>query len=277
MSQYQYYEFLAVERPLSEDEQGEVQQLSDQAVVSDHSFVAVHEQDEFRGDPDVLVESYYDAHLHVTSSSTRRLMVRFPNTALDDELAEEYEVAERVEVWSSEEHVVLDFLSEEEGPEDPPSGHQDLLEQLIGIREEVLGGDLRPLYLAWLAGYGAWERDEFAFDTSAEDEAEPVVPPGLGQLSPAQTRLADFLRLDEDLLAVAAEHSTPLQESIDPTALGAWVSELPSADKDLLLLQVAQGQAAEARVEMLRRFNGDSAAGRRTVGELLDQAARRRS
>ncbi|MEB3372362.1 hypothetical protein [Saccharopolyspora mangrovi] len=277
MSEYQYYEFLAVDRPLSDDEQAEVQALSELAEVDDTSFVAVYEQGEFRGDPDVLIESYYDAHLHVTNWSTRRLMIRVPNTALNDELAEEFEVAERVEVWSSEEHVVLDFLSEEEEPADPPAGHEDLLEQLAVLREEIIAGDLRPLYLAWLAGYGAWERDEFAFDTSAEDEPEPVVPPGLGQLTAAQAKLAEFLRLDDDLLAVAAENSTPLQEELDAKALGAWVTELPAADKDLLLLQVAQGQATEARIELLRRFNGETAVGRRTVGELLDQAAQRRS
>ncbi|WP_093413958.1 hypothetical protein [Saccharopolyspora flava] len=277
MSEYQYYEFLAVERPLSDDEQAEVRELSEVAFVDETSFVAFYEQGSFRGDPDVLVESYYDAHLHVTNWSTRRLMLRIPLSALDDSLAEEFEVAERVEVWSSEEHVVLDLLSEEEDPADPPVGHEDLLPELAVVREEIIGGDLRPLYLAWLAGYGAWERDEFAFDTDAEDEPEPVVPPGLTQLTPAQRRLAEFLRLDDDLLAVAAENSTPLQDALDPKALGAWVTDLPSADKDLLLLQVAQGQATEARVELLRRFNGDTAVGRRTVGQLLDQAAQRRS
>lgn len=274
MSEYQHYEFLAVDRPLSDEEQAEVRELSARASVTGTTFTATYEQDEFRGDPDVLVESYYDAHLHVTSWGTRRLMIRVARGDLDDAVAEEFQVAERVDVWSSEEHVVLDFLSEDE--ESPEIDREDLLARLAEIRTEIVAGDLRSLYLAWLAGYGTWERDEFAFDTSAEDEPEPVVPPGLGQLTRAQRALVEFLRLDEDLLAVATENSMPLQESLDPKALGAWMTELPSADKDLLLLQVAQGQAAEARIEILRRFNGDTAAGSRTVGELLDQAAQRR-
>lgn len=276
MTEYQHYEFLAVDRPLSDDEQAEVRELSSRAVISDTAFAATYEQDDFRGDPDVLVESYYDAHLHVTSWGTHRLMIRVPRGDLDDAIAEEFEVAERVDVWSSEDHVVLDFVSEDEEPSES-TGHDGLLSLLAGVRDEIASGDLRPLYLAWLAGYGTWERDEFAFDTSAEEELEPVVPPGLTQLTAAQTALAEFLRLDDDLLAVAAENSTPLQERLDPQALGAWVTDLPSADKDLLLLQVAQGQAAEARIEILRRFNGDTAAGSRTVGELLDQAAQRRA
>jgi len=37
-----------------------------------------------------------------------------------------------------------------------------------------------------------------------EGEAQPPVPPGLGKLSAAQESLADFLRIDADLLAAAA-------------------------------------------------------------------------
>jgi len=41
---------------------------------------------------------------------------------------------------------------------------------IVGARAELAAGDLRPLYLAWLAGYGTWERDEDAFDYDEEDE-----------------------------------------------------------------------------------------------------------
>ena len=60
-------------------------------------------------------------------------------------------------------------------------------------------------YLAWLSAYGVWERDEDAFDDEDEGEAEPPVPAGLGSLTAPQRALADFLRLDSDLLEVAAE------------------------------------------------------------------------
>ena len=55
-------------------------------------------------------------------------------------------------------------------------------------------------YLASLAAYGAWERDEGVFDREADADVEPPVPPGLGTLTAAQRALADFLRLDDDLL-----------------------------------------------------------------------------
>jgi hypothetical protein len=39
--------------------------------------------------------------------------------------------------------------------------------------------------LSRLAGYGAWERDEDAFDRDEDHELEPPVPPGLTTLTGA--------------------------------------------------------------------------------------------
>ncbi|MEV6844925.1 hypothetical protein [Actinoplanes sp. NPDC051411] len=107
-----------------------------------------------------------------------------------------------------------------------------------------------------------------------EDEVEPSVPPGLNSLSGAQRALADFVRLDPDLLAAAAAASDPLIVKTPSTAiLRRWVKGLPEADKDTLLLRILQGEGALLRSEMLRRLHGGSSAraaeGSRTVGELL--------
>jgi hypothetical protein len=109
------------------------------------------------------------------------------------------------------------------------------------------------------------------------------VPPGLALLTAAQRALADFLRVDEDLLAIAAAASPPLEEiAEDPGDLTTWVSHLSVGEKDRLLARVVQGQAARVRMELLRRFRGDTAPAipvptRRTVADLLDDAARRRA
>ena len=177
---------------------------------------------------------------------------------------------------------MLDFTSEDDAGEfDFDYDAEALLSAIVGVRAELAAGDLRPLYLAWLAAYGAWERDEDVFDRDADDDLEPPVPPGLGTLTAAQRALADFLRVDDDLLAIAAQTSPPLEETADDD-LAAWVSRLPVATKNRLLPRVVQGEAARVRMEMLRRFRDDTAPtisvpARRTVADLLDNAARRRA
>ncbi len=73
---------------------------------------------------------------------------------------------------------------------------------LISLRSELLRGDLRCLYLGWLL---CVQCEEFA-----EEELEPPMPAGLGELSAPLHSLIEFLGIDEDLVEVAALTSVPL-------------------------------------------------------------------
>ena len=284
MSEYQYYEFLAIDRPLDDDEQAEIRSLSTRARITDTSFVNEYHWGDFKGNPHRLMERYYDAHLYVANWGTHRAMLRLPCDLLDPAVVEDYCVDDQVSAWVADEFIVLEFTSEDHASEfDFDYDAEALLSALVGVRAELAAGDLRPLYLAWLAAYGTWERDEDVFDRDADDDLEPPVPPGLRALTAAQRALADFLRLDDDLIAIAAATSPPLaQTADDPDDLAAWVAGLPVAEKDRLLTRVVQGEAARVRMELLRRFRGDTAPtisvpARRTVADLLDNAARRRA
>jgi hypothetical protein len=61
MSEYQYYEFLAVDRPLDERQQAEVRALSTRARITATSFTNEYHWGNFRGDPRTMLERYYDA------------------------------------------------------------------------------------------------------------------------------------------------------------------------------------------------------------------------
>jgi hypothetical protein len=284
VSEYQYYEFLAIDRPLDDDEQAAVRSLSTRARITATSFVNEYHWGDFRGNPNQLMERYYDAYLHVTNWGTHRVMFRLPCDLLDPDDVEQYCAGDQLSTWVAGEFVVLDFTSEDHAGEfDFDYDAEALLSAIVGVRAELAAGDLRPLYLAWLAAYGAWERDEDVFDSDADDDLEPPVPPGLGRLTAAQQALADFLRLDRDLLAIAAQTSPASEEITDnPRDLADWVTDLPIAEKDRLLRRVVQGEAARVRMDMLRRFRDEitpaiPTPARRTVAHLLDNAADRRA
>lgn len=283
MSTYQYYEFLAIDRPLDDGEQAAVRSLSTRARISSTSFVNEYHWGDFKGDPRRLMERYYDAHLYVANWGTHRVMFRLPCDLLDPDVVEDYCVGDEASACVTGEFIVLELISEDHAGEfDFDYDPENLLSTIVGVRAELAAGDLRPLYLAWLAAYGAWERDEDVFDRDADDDLEPPVPPGLGTLTAAQRALADFLRLDDDLIAIAAQASPPVGETADdPDDLALWVARLPVTEKDRSLARVMQGEAARVRMELLRRFRGDTAPiipvpARRTVADLLDNAARRR-
>jgi len=283
VSEYQYYEFVAIDRPLDNDEQAEVRSLSTRATITATSFVNEYHWGDFKGDPNRLMERYYDAHLYVANWGTHRALFRLPCDLLDPDVVENYCVDDQVSAWVTGDFIVLAFISEDEAGEfDVDYDPGALLASIVGVRAELAAGDLRPLYLAWLAAYGAWERDEDVFDQDSDDDLEPPPPPGLHTLTAAQRALADFLRLDEDLLAVAAQPSAPLADTTDPGDLTAWVNRLPADQKNRLLARVVQGEGARVGMELLRRFRSDntptaSVVPRRTVADLLDEAARRRT
>jgi hypothetical protein len=239
MSEYQYYEFLAVDRPLTPAQQDEVRALSSRAEITATSFTNDYEWGDFGGDPRRMMEHHYDAHLYLASWGTHQVMLRLPKELLDMSTTQEYLLDEQVEAWVSGEHLILDLRSEDDEA-DWDEDSEDSLSSIVSVRGELASGDLRPLYLAWLSAVGAWERDEDAFEDDFEDELEPPVPAGLGSLSASQRALADFLRLDAALLATAA---------------------------------MASPERAAVRGEP-EAATGD--ASRRTVAELLDAAAETR-
>ncbi|MHA7305640.1 hypothetical protein ACX80E_10400 [Arthrobacter sp. TMN-49] len=281
MSECQYYEFLAIDRPLTGEEQDDIRSLSTRARITATSFTNEYHYGDFRGDPNRLMQRHYDAHLYVANWGTRRVMFRLPSTLLDLGTSAEYCIDDHASTQVSGEFTVLDFISEDEDAGFDPDFDDDehaLLSEIVGVRAELAAGDLRPLYLAWLASCSS-------FDLGAEainGGLEPPVPPGLATLTAAQQALADFLRVDEDLLAVAALNSPALEATADiPGARNDWIQRLPDAEKNQHLLLVMQGKAAQVGAELNRRYRDASASGfpspsRRPVTALLKATAQRR-
>ena len=88
MSEYQYYEFLAVDRPLTEAQRAQLRALSTRAEITATRFTNEYQWGDFKGDPQKMMERYFDAHLYFANWGTRRLMLRVPRTALDTGIAQ---------------------------------------------------------------------------------------------------------------------------------------------------------------------------------------------
>jgi hypothetical protein len=82
MSEFQYYEFVAVDRPLTSMERGELRALSTRARITPSSFVNDYQWGDLRGDPRVWMERYFDARLHLANWGARRIVLRLPCAAV---------------------------------------------------------------------------------------------------------------------------------------------------------------------------------------------------
>ena len=98
MSEYQYYEFLAVDRPLREADRTALRALSSRARITSTSFTNSYNWGDFRGDPMELMERWFDLHAYFANWGTYRLMIRLPKDLVDrnrlDQLLQDIEWAE---------------------------------------------------------------------------------------------------------------------------------------------------------------------------------------
>jgi hypothetical protein len=273
VSEYQYYEFQAVDQPLSQAQMAELRALSTRATITPTRFQNFYTWGDFRGNPATLMERYFDAFVYVANWGTHQLMLRLPHRLLDHPAVSPYCTEQALQAWTTTAHLVLSFRSEAEYGEDDDDG-QGWMASFVPLRAELASGDLRSLYLGWLSGAQAEELDE--------DSLEPPVPPGLGTPSAALQALASFLRLDTDLLQVAAHSSAALAPSPSRRALAQWIERLSESDKTELLVRLVADRDSNVGLELLRRFQEARSpapasappAHRRTVAELIGEAQR---
>ncbi len=281
MSEYQYYEFQAIDRPLTPEEQQAVAQLSSRA--SPHPWQAVFTYSfggGLRRSAEDLLAEYYDAMLYLANWGSRQLMFRFPRSLADPDRMRQYNVettdypAEVVQVITTGEYTVLDIQWHEEEGLGWIEG-EGWLGSLVGLRDAILHGDDRLLYLAWLKGLTV------AYDVD-EEALEPPVPPGLGELTPALRSFVELFDVNEDLIAAAAERSGPLKTPVFAEEdMRRAIEALSPEEKDDLLLRLAQEErqlslALKRRLGMLGDAHQPSGQEpRRTVSEILAAAAGR--
>lgn len=274
MSEYQYYEFQAIDRPLTKSEMSELRSFSTRATLTATRFVNHYEWGDFKGDPSTWMEKYFDAFLYLANWGTHELMLRLPRQILDLETAKQYCCREVASARIKGDFIILELHSAEEGEDGEWDDGSGWLSSLIPLRADLSAGDHRMLYLAWLLCAQTRELKDNAL--------EPAVPPGLNNLTASHQAFADFLRIDDDLIQVAAARSPQASTPSSDKEVEKWIAALPDAKKTDWLVRLAGGKEPHLRAELLRQFRGaqtlvppqeDNTP--RTVGELLDAADQR--
>lgn len=285
MSEYQYYEFLAIDRPLSAADVRWLRGITSRAEITATRLTNTYQWGSFKGDPFELLRRCFDAHVYTSDFRTRWFMLKLPLDAWDEHAARPYLGQIGLRRRAFDDCVVLDFGVDDElddwGYDETDDG-TGWMASLAPLRAELLGGDWRCLYLTWLL--------DVQFDQLDEKELEPPVPAGLGQLSAACEALVDFLHIDRALLALAATQSPPLAAAdVSERDWRDRLAELAPAEKDDLLLTVLMHDDAATRRRLRKRLGerraGDAAVrgpagkrqtqGSRTVGQLAEEWRRR--
>jgi len=250
MSEYQYYEFVAIDQPLTPVQMAELRACSSRASITPTSFVNEYHWGGLKADQDDWMRCYFDAHVYVTDMCVCCFMVRVPREIFDSATINAFATESSIYINHSESHWIKSWnLNESENHdrfcEDDGRGWMG---RLVALRDELLRGDLRSLYLGWLAGVTIGEVEE--------GEGEPLPPPGLSRLTAAQQALVEFLEIDPDLIAAAASVDIETVAESDDTdiQMDMWIAGLPADDSRQALKLLLSGQSNRAERQLKSRF-----------------------
>ena len=222
MSEYQYYEFLAIDRPLDKEAREDLRNVSSRARISATQFTNTYEWGDFKGDPDALMEAYFDLHLYLANWGTRRLMVRVPEGLIDKNLVHTcLRDVEDCRSWTANGHLILDINGRDDEADELDG--EGWLSAIAPARADLLAGDHRLLYVVWLMGIQGEQVDE--------DDPEPL--PGIGPITGALEAVASFFNIDPDLMDAAAERDAVAP--IDAHAAHQAIADLSESEKAAIL------------------------------------------
>jgi hypothetical protein len=277
MSEYQYYEFAAIDRRLTRAEMAHLRGVSTRAEITPTGFVNHYEWGDLKADPTAWMQRFFDAFIYSANWCSCRLALRVPLATFGGAELKPFAVPQALSIEASDAHWIIDWsLDESENHErfdtDDGSGW---MRRLVPVRDELLRGDLRPLYLGWLAAAAGGRLPDNA--------REPELPAGLAQLSPPQQALVEFLEVDPDMLAAAAAGSARAlpSDSVQAADIDAWLKEWSRSEMAAMLKLMAQGQGHDAERQVrvrhaawlkAKRPPRSSSAQQRSVAQLRELA-----
>ncbi|MEW1567766.1 hypothetical protein AB0454_32940 [Streptomyces sp. NPDC093509] len=255
MSEYQHYQFLAIDRPLTNEQVAEIRRLTTRATLTHTTFVNNYQWGDFKGSCDQLMQRYYDAHLYFANWGHRKVILRWPADQLPLQVAARYCPGGSANARQHGGNVLITLVSDDENGEledfndlfdfenyEDTGREEEWLPSIAEARLDVASGDTRLLYLAWLLCLNNNELND--------DDVEPALPPGLATLPDSLTDLADFLRIDLDLITAA---SSPSPNADPAQSAQSRVSTPPATDKHATPVRLLHEEAPHVVADLRRR------------------------
>jgi hypothetical protein len=244
MSEYQYYEFQTIDRPLTLEEQAAIGKLSSRVQLNPTQAIFVYNYGDFRGEPKQILAQYFDIMLYVANWGTWQLIFRLPKAMVDPAWFQPFLIPDIVSVTTTPDYLVLDIEINQDGGPNAGVWGEGWLPQLTPLRDDLLRGDLRLLYITWLRVANFLAENEIDVDLIEEINANPVEPPipaNLGQLSAPLRAFIELVELDPDLVEAAAQASPrhkPRSTSAAP--LESFLSELSETERHEYLIKLVR-------------------------------------
>lgn len=269
MSEFQLYAFHAVDKPLDSAAKKALGEMSSRVRLSPHLALFTYAYSDFSYNEEQVLLQYFDFMFHQSSWGRIRILMKFPEEAVDYALLKKYRISvlnehtSDIRIVKKEGFVLVDVdYTEEEGPgwiEEDDAGYE-----LLNMRQEIMLGDYRALFIIWLRFLeDLYAQEAYEYENDDDDEYEEgypietrLIPPNLASLPPSARMAKQLFKISPDWLnALRSYSSQPSQPTID---YEERLRQLPPA-KMLHYLQMLLREEPRVRMKLLQELKGETA------------------
>jgi len=279
MSEHQYYEWQRLESPLTFAEQNAVDALSSHIEVSSMQASVSYHWGDFKHNPIQVLAKHFDSYLYFANWGSYDLAFSFPKGMIDADALESYFDEDHVNIKTVEDKLILKFEKRDDDGYGGDYSEQNYLSTLSRLRDDIIQGDYRVLYIAWLnamAERSYWYEEDEDDPENFYQDPEPPIPAGLNELTLPLQIFMDAFEVAPFLVSAAAERSPNLLP-LRKTAFDSAISKLSRREADEFLLKIANAEpgtvaALRKKLRSLDKPGEEVQPGPRTIGELLERA-----
>ncbi len=276
MSEYQFYEFKSIDKPLSKDDKEKIGTWSSRSNPSSTGAIFTYSYGNFPKSEIEVVEKYFDAMFYISNWGTTRLIFKFPKELIPAGKIKPYCVEYGLALNLKSNFYLLDLIFEdEEGGGGRWIEGEGWLSSLVQLRDDILNGDYRTLYLIWLKNIMTPIDNEW--DNMDPEILEPDIPQNLKELTGPLQDLIEIFDIDKDYVEAAAENCQTIhnEEIFD---YEANIKNLNDNEKHEFIVRLLNNEALlSSKLKMrLKEFAGsnkgvNSDNKRRSAGEIAER------
>jgi len=273
MSEYQIVKFRALDRPLTDKQLEFMDRQSSRAEFTKWEFKVEYHYSSFRGDVNGMLRNGYDISLTYSNYGCRNIQMRLPSGLPYPKSLWSKFIRQGLK-WTADKTGKAGILSVEpylEEAYDQVWEFDDYLDATAKLRELLIAGDLRALYVLWLCGSASLNDDD-------EGLIEPPVPHGLATFPHQASELLAFFEADPLLvnatsIGIPAFNARGSQEEL----IKSWLTSITETRRAEIIQRLLSQDPVALKAELLSEIRDNRQAvawpterPARTVGQLLE-------
>ena len=248
MSELQIVKFRAIDRPLSDKQLEFMDRQSSRAEFTKWDFEVEYHYSSFRGDVDGMLRNGYDVFLTYSNYGNREIRMRLPSGLPFSKSVWSKYISTEGFKWTADNTGTAGILTVSPYLEDAYDAvweFDDYLDATAKLREMLVAGDLRALYVLWLCSAMSSTHEEVPV-------LEPPVPHGLSALSGESADLIAFFEGDPLLVGAAAVGIPAYNaQGAQGDSVKAWLKSITDSRRTEIVQRMLSEDPVALKAELL--------------------------